>query len=182
MSEVNRYLISIFIVGLALVGVVSLQGAANAQESVPMTEAHIERIRSSCVDAQSTLSQLHASDALLRVNRGRLYESISTKLMVPFNSRVALNRLDSANLPAVASQYEKQLVTFRLHYQQYEEAMTKTLKINCTNQPVAFYDSLNETRTKREMVHADTIGLHKTIQSYKVEFEAFAKKFKEAAR
>src|SRR5688572_262917 len=123
------------IVASAIAGHVSVRA-----ENTPMTEAHIARIRDNCVDAQSTLRQLHASDALLRVNRGQLYESISTKLMAPLNSRISLNRLDGVNLVSIATTYEGQLTYFRQSYQQYEEAMSRTLKINCTNQPVVFYD------------------------------------------
>jgi len=182
MRGMNRLLIFVSVIGATLMSALAVHAVVSAQSATPMTEAHIERIRSNCVDAQSSLNQLHASDALLRVNRGQLYESISTKLMAPFNSRVALNRLDSANLPAIASQYEKQLTAFRLNYQQYEEAMTKTMRINCTLQPVAFYDSVSDTREKRNLTHDSTIELHKTIQSYKAEFEAFAKKFQEEKR
>jgi hypothetical protein len=165
-------LISIFAVA-ATAGVV-WYSSAHAQNN-PMTEAHIERIRANCVEAQSTLGQLHASDALLRVNRGQLYESISTKLMAPLNSRVTLNRLNGVSLVSVATTYEGQLVYFRQSYQQYEEAMSQTLKINCMNQPVVFYDSVADVRTKRKKVHESTIALHNTIREYKNEFEAFAK-------
>lgn len=175
----KRFLVFISVMSLAVLGAAGLKAVVKAQENAPMTEAHIERIRTNCVKAQSSLSQLHASDALLRVNRGQLYESVSTKLMAPFNSRVALNRLDSAGLPAVAAQYEKQLAAFRLNYQQYEEAMAKTLRINCTVQPVAFYDSVGDTRDKRKLTHDSTLELHKTIAAYKTEFESFAKRFRE---
>lgn len=141
-----------------------------------MTEAHIERIRSSCVEAQSTLYQLHASDALLRVNRGQLYESISTKLMEPFNSRLTFNSYNVADLVSVAATYDRELTNFRTDYQQYEEAMSKTLQINCTNQPVEFYDSVADTRTKRSIVHDSALALHKTISDYETAFEAFASK------
>ena len=144
-----------------------------------MTEAHIQRIRSNCVEAQSTLYQLHASDALLRVNRGQLYDSISTKLMEPFDSRLTLNSYNAADLVSVASSYDQKLSAFRTDYQQYEEAMSRTLQINCTNQPVAFYDSVADTRTKRGKVHEDAMNLHKTISDYKDAFETFAKNFKE---
>lgn len=139
-----------------------------------MTEAHIARIRANCVDAQSTLSQLHASDALLRVNRGRLYESISTQLMVPFNSRVSINQLDGAKLVAISTTYEAQLASFRANYKLYEEAMSQALRINCTNEPVAFYDQVNSAHTKRQKVHDNTLSLHKTIGEYKAAFETFA--------
>lgn len=147
-----------------------------------MTDAHIDRIKSYCVEAQTTLGQLHASDALLRVNRGRLYESISTKLMVPFNGRIALNSMDSLGLPAIVSRYDQELMAFRQSYKTYEESMTRALRIDCIKQPVAFYDSVAETRTKRQQTHQSVTRLHQTIQDYKAEFEVFARKFKEESQ
>jgi hypothetical protein len=171
--------ISIFVVAAAAAGLWHITAGA---EEAPMTEAHIARIRANCVDAQSTLSQLHASDALLRVNRGQMYESISTKLMAPLNSRISLNRLDGVSLVSIAATYEGQLAYFRQSYQQYEEAMSQTLKINCMNQPVVFYDSVADARAKRKKVHESTTALHNTISSYKDEFEVFAKQFEGGAQ
>jgi hypothetical protein len=150
--------------------------------SIPMTEAHITRIRNSCVQAQSSLTQLHATDALLRVNRGQIYESISTKLMEPLNSRAAINSLDATQLVSVATLYDQQLTAFRNDYQQYEQTMSKTLKIDCKNQPVEFYDSVTDTRNKRVTVHNDTVNLQTTIQSYKTAFEVFATPFEGATK
>jgi hypothetical protein len=175
----KRYLILSLICAAALLGAVTVHSLAHADDVPPMTEAHITRIRNNCVEAQSALNQLHASDALLRVNRGQLYESISVKLMAPFNGRIALNRLDGAQLVSTATDYERELIDFRIKYQQYEEAMSKTLQINCINEPVAFYDSVNDTRTKRQKVHTATALLHATIGNYKDQFEVFAKDFEE---
>ncbi len=144
-----------------------------------MTEEHVKRIRGNCIEAQTTLNQLNATDTLLRVNRGQLYESVETKLMTPLNMRLGLNKLGNTDLTTLSSQYEQQLGEFRLDYQQYGEAMSKTLKIDCINQPVAFYDSVADTRTKRSLTHDSTVQLHKTIQDYKLKFEEFAKKFGE---
>ena len=151
-----------------------------ASAETPMTEAHIKRIRAHCVEAQSTLYQLHASDALLRVNRGQLYESVSSKLMEPLDSRLTLNSYNPSELVSIAADYDKKLTEFRTAYKQYEEAMSHTLEINCTNQPVAFYDSVADTRTKRQKVHQTTLELHDLIREYKKAFEAFAKDFKES--
>lgn len=148
-----------------------------AAQTAPMTEAHIERIKTSCVEAQSTLTQLHASDALLRVNRGQVYESISTKLMAPFNNRVSLGKFDNTALAAHQTAYDQQLGEFRTNYRLYEEAMTKTLRINCANQPVAFYDSVADTRQKRQRVYESTQALQKSIQEYRGAFEVFKQKF-----
>jgi hypothetical protein len=152
-----------------------LSQAVRAQEATPMTEEHIERIRANCVEAQSVLRRLHASDGLLRVNRGQLYELLSTKLMAPMNGRIAFNKLDSMGLVAITADYERQLDTFRLEYKEYEEAMSATLEMDCTNQPVAFYDKVNETREKRKKVNEATKVLHKTIADYRGSFDEFAK-------
>jgi hypothetical protein len=173
----KRFIGLILVAAIATTGVFLWHPAAKADSSAPMTEAHIARIRNNCVEAQSTLYQLHASDAVLRVNRGQLYESISTKLMAPFNSRVTLKQLDGVNLVTIATNYDRQLSDFRSKYQQYEEAMTTALNVNCKNQPVAFYDAVTDARNKRQLVHDSTAVLQKTIQDYKNEFEVFAKTF-----
>lgn len=178
----KRFVIFGMALAASLAAAFAMQAFVRAEEAPPMTDAHIERIRNHCVEAQSTLSQLHASDALLRVNRGQLYESLSVKLMAPFNSRVSLNRLDGTDLVATATDYEKQLVDFREKYQAYEEAMSKTLRMNCKNEPVSFYDSVADTREKRRAVHASTLTLHKTIKQYKADLGAFAEEFEEKQR
>lgn len=163
-------------VGASMLGLLAATGISRAQAPV-MGEAHIERIRANCSDAQATLSQLHASDALLRVNRGQVYESLSTKLMATFNSRVALNRLDATQLVTVSSLYERQLTTFRTDYQSYEQQMSDILKIDCTKQPVAFYDAIASARNKRAKVHQDVVDLTKQINDYKTAFDAFEKQY-----
>lgn len=173
----KRFLIIIAAFAVTVAGSIAVMQSTAGAEDALMTEAHIARIRANCVDAQSSLRQLHASDALLRVNRGQVYESMSTKLMATFNSRVALNRLDGLKLVSIAAQYETQLMNFRQNYQSYEESMSGLLKLNCINQPVAFYDSVAATRTMRKKVHDSTLLLHKTIRDYKNEFELFAKQF-----
>jgi hypothetical protein len=174
----KRFLVFILSAGIVLASAAVLQSAVMAQ-TIPMTEEHIERIKDNCVEAQSTLNQLHASDAGLRVNRGQQYEFMSTKLMMPFNNRVALNQLDSGALPAITTKYNEELTKFRQTYQTYEETLTSTLRINCKNQPVAFYDSLSLARQKRAKVHESVVRLHQLIQEYKTEFEKFAKAYKE---
>lgn len=148
-------------------------------QPAPMTEAHIERIRANCIEAQTSLRQLHTSDALLRVDRGRAYETMSTKLMAPFNSRVSLAKADGMNLITITSTYERELNEFRTAYKIYEEALSNVLKLNCTNQPVAFYDAVADARAKRKAVHETTQAIRKSIQGYRAEFGVFKAKFEE---
>ena len=170
------------LIGLSVVVLGLAQVPVGAEESDSITDAQMVKIRSQCTDLQSTLTRVHVNDALLRVNRGQLYELLSTKLMARLNSRIALNRLDSTKLIAATTIYEKHLKEFRANYQAYEEALSGTIKTNCVNQPVLFYDQLQEVRVKRAEVFSSTEALGNSIQAYKDAFDEFKKPYyKEAA-
>lgn len=173
----SRILLLLGIMSVLLGGVATV---AHAQEApAPMTEAHIQRIKASCVQARANLYQLHASDGLLRVNRGELFQSLTNKMMVPFNSRVALNQLDSGKLVSITSQYGEELDQFVSTYRAYEEAMTDVLELDCTKQPVAFYDGVADARKKRQQVHTHAEALRKLAREYRDAFNVFARDFKE---
>lgn len=174
----KRFLV--IIAGILAVSSISTL-SVNAAD-VEMTPGHVARIRANCVEAQSVLQRVHVSDALLRVNRGQLYEQMTTKLMSPLNSRISLNRLDGTELSLTSSDYERQLDSFRKAYMDYEETMSDALAINCADKPVSFYDLVTETRNKREKVHQETLQLNRIISRYGVQFDAFSKYVKERSR
>jgi hypothetical protein len=176
----NRIVILAALVVTTIVGGGLYTMAAHAEDAAPMTDEHIARIRANCTDAQAALFQLHASDAGLRVNRGQIYESISTKLMAPFNIRLVLNRIDGASLVTTAAEYERQLQAFRNQYQQYDVAMNELLHMNCAKQPVAFYDGVADTRKKRQLTYETTVELQKIIEKYGQEVDALAKNYQAA--
>lgn len=172
----KRFTLLGLLAGVSLLAFLSVDQISRAAEPL-MSEAHIERIRSNCTEAHATLVQLHASDALLRVNRGQIYESISTKLMATFNSRVSLNRLDATQLVTSSNIYERELAAFRSDYQLYEQQMSDILKIDCTKQPVAFYDAIAEAREKRMKVREHIVALSKQIADYRVAFDELEKQY-----
>ena len=135
------------------------------------------RIRTNCVTAKNTLNQLHASDGLLRVNRGQIYDSMSTKLMVRFNSRADANRYDVKDLTSVTQTYNTTLTAFRADYQSYEEKLSEALKIDCVSEPSQFYYAVADARTKRTQVHTDVVKLHQYIDDYRAAFETFQQAF-----
>lgn len=161
-----------------------LCGALNfaaAEETPPMDDAHIERIRANCTYAKATLDRVHESDALLRVNRGQLYESTSTRLIANLNSRIVLNRLDGTDLVKIASDYERGLTSFINNYRDYEQQSSRALSIDCTRQPVAFYDAVTSARQKRAVVYDSVTSLNSQANKYKDAFEKFATQYKTAA-
>lgn len=163
MKTIRRLLALGIIASLSLLFVST---TARAQ-SVVLTEGDTARITANCQSVKSSLNQLHATDALLRVNRGQVYEAMASKLMEPFNARLNNNRLDSKATSAVLSSYRSALDTFRSDYQLYEQQLSFGLRIDCQKQPEAFYRALEEARSRRAVVRADVLRLNRYIDDYR---------------
>lgn len=164
---------NLILVALLSVSSVAIFFSISQAQTPPMTEEQIARIRSNCVSAKNSLAQLHTSDGLLRVNRGQLYLSLSSKLMAPFDSRLAGNRFDAKAFVSVTNNYKTAFTTFYNDYIRYEQSLSAVLRIDCVKEPVAFYDGVADARNKRSQVHADVIQLHTYIDEYKVRVDAF---------
>ncbi len=175
MMQKPRRLIIFGLIATVLASAVVLTSVS--AEGSPITDAQINRIKSNCVSVKNTLNQLHVSDALLRVNRGQAYLSMTTKLMTRFNSRVDSNNLNSKNLVSVTNNYNNALNNYVADYISYEEQLSAALKIDCTKEPVTFYDAVASARTKRTQVHSDVVILHQLIDEYGATFDDFSKSF-----
>ena len=157
-------LLALFISG---VGIVFWTVSVHAQSTAALTPDQQQHIVSNCVSIKNGLSQLHASDALLRVNRGQIYESMGTKLMDRFNDRLSSNSLDNKAMVTVTDTYRTQLNAFRSDYISYEQKLSSALSIDCTTKPTEFYNTVEDARTLRNTVHSDVIKLHQSIDDYR---------------
>lgn len=175
----KRFSILGFLLTVAVCGV-WLNQPVQAVE-VTLSDAHAEKIRTNCVDVRANLNRLHASDGLMRVNRGQLYEAISTKLMAPLNSRLVLNRVEPGKLLTLAGSFDQQLKEFRSTYQQYEVAMSRLLVIDCAKDPSSFYTSLLDARNKRQQTHEANETIQNTITEFGREFDTFTTQYKKDA-
>ncbi len=142
-----------------------VQAQDGASGSV-MTDSHIQRIKQNCRAAARTIQQIHVNDGPLRVNRGQVYDSILSKLITPFNSRLILNKYDASSLVKIAAQYDKALTAFRDHYKKYDDQMSAVLRIDCVKQPVSFYDAVVEARKRRTEVNDEAMKIHGYITDY----------------
>jgi hypothetical protein len=145
-------------------------------ESLVLDDTQIARIRTNCLDVQSTLERVHASDGLARVNLGQRYETISNKLMAPLNSRIAFNRLDNVELTKTTVDFNTELANFRSLYQQYEQTLLRATQLKCRDQPVAFYDTIALAREHRAAVRESVVKLSTLLKQYGTQFEAFKTK------
>lgn len=163
----------LFIPGFAIAIGVFAGMSAHAQEVPVLTDDHISRIQTNCQPTLATLSQIHANDTPVYINRNQAYFSISDKLIARLNSRLALNRYDTTPLVKLANEYNNELAKFRAAYKQYDTAMADLVKRNCIKQPVGFYDTVTDVRKQREAVHVVIAKLHAIITQYRTAIDAF---------
>jgi hypothetical protein len=161
-----RRILFVALVSLLSVGLL-IPFASTSAQADDLTPEQTQRVKANCVSIKSSLSQLHASDALLRVNRGQVYEAMSTKLMDTFNSRLASNSLDNKAMVTVTDNYRKALDTFRTDYIAYEQKLAAAIRIDCVSQPNMFHTTVQDARKLRKTVHEDVLKLHRFIDDYR---------------
>ena len=141
-----------------------------------VTAKQIEVIRQNCLDAQVSMQRLQYSDAAARINRGSSYEAIVSKLVAPFNSRAALNRLQATpQLLDITNRLERTFTDFKKHYTAYEESLSAALALKCQDQPVTFYDRLGDTRAMRQQLATDITQLSRLFAEYQKAIESITK-------
>jgi hypothetical protein len=163
----------LIIFSLAALMLLPLLTVRKAEAQAFLDDSQLQRIAANCTSAKSTLNQLHASDALLRVNRGQLYELLSNRLMNNFNTRLTSNSLDAKGLLLVTTNYKSGLEAFRSSYQAYERQLSVALRIDCTKQPADFYAATEDAREKRAKVHEDVLKLHQYLDDYRAAINDF---------
>lgn len=175
MNILRRIILLSVASGLVLFGIATVSSVT--AQSIVLSEEQKGLIQKNCQTVKNTLNQLHASDALLRVNRGQVYEALSTRLMNNFNSRLANNRLDNKAMVTVASNYQSTLTSFRSSYRLYEEKLSATMKIDCQTDPVKFHESLEDAREKRMNVHDEVKKLNRHVEDYRSAVDDFLLNF-----
>lgn len=168
----------VLVSGMGVFGVLSQ--TAHGDDTV-ITDDQIQVIKSRCTDIQATLNQLHQNDALLRVNRGAVYQAISDKLMVPLNQRIASNQLDGGDLVKITAEYNGAYQQFYNAFKDYDTSLTSAMGIDCTKQPTTFYSQLNDARSKRLALQAANQRLVELATNYRTTFDQIKSRLAQGA-
>lgn len=169
-------IISVSVISVAVLAL--LAGTAHAKTT--LTDDQRLKVQANCQSVKSVLNQLKVSDALLRVNRGQLYESIATKLMDPFNNRLSTNSITNSTLTTTTSAYRQTLANFRNDYIAYADSLIVTIAIDCQSRPDDFHNSLESTRSLRIKVHDDVVKINSLITEYQTGVNAFLTSYQQA--
>lgn len=160
---------------MAMIVVIASPKAAFAVDQVVLTNDQIEHIRNNCGDTQTAISSIRATDKVAYVNIGQQVGTLSSRLIAPMNSRVALNKLDGVALAKTAVDFNTEVKQFQELYRDYEESIGAATTMGCYNQPVEFYDNLTTVLRKRGLVRQSLDKITVLITQYRVNVEAIQK-------
>ena len=141
-----------------------------------ITDAQVESVRTHCIQIQATLNQLQQSDTLLRYNIGASYRTMSEKLMVPLNQRIAATDFDGSELVRTTAEYNKAYQDFYQKYRTYSNKLEETMEIDCIDEPTLFYTTLDDARQKRKDLYKASNHLVELLKEYKKEVRSFNQK------
>lgn len=157
---------------LPLIAVLTLVGPvayADDQVTSVLTGDQEALVRANCSSVQAAMMRLHANDALARVHLGQGYETISTRLMTPMNSRVVVEKYDGSALIRTAADFNQRLDQFRGEYQRYDQTITKLIQMRCESDPQGFYGLIEQGRTYRAAVRQSVVTLGDLITQYRTQ-------------
>lgn len=181
MRQIRRSISIVSVAGILMLSFSLFMTTITTAQAEPLSDRQRSKIQAECAQIKGSLSQLHASDALLRVNRGQTYESLSSRLMNPFNARLNASGLDSKAMTTHTTQYTAALTSFRAQYISYEKKLSEALRIDCRKDAGSFYTAVLEARELRQDVHKDVEKLHSIIDDYGTSVSDFLLNFKRLA-
>jgi hypothetical protein len=161
--------LAFFVCSIGLAGATVWSSLAVAQTAPSSPPLHL--IRSQCQSIRSTLQRIQHNDALLRVNAGQAYNTISTNLIAKLNSRLALAQVDSSRMVMIARDYEEARKAFAQQYNEYESNLTALVRTDCTDKPGEFYAQLIKTHDARRQVSESVTTMSKLAADYRVAVE-----------
>jgi|JI10StandDraft_1071094.scaffolds.fasta_scaffold211303_2 hypothetical protein len=164
-----------FFIGFIVAVVATSSSVSAAETNLVLSDTQIATIQANCDYVMAALHKVHSHDALVRVTLYQRYETIATRVMAPFTSRVALNGIDGIDLTSTSVEFKQRLKAFADAYLQYESTTSSTLKMRCRDNPVDFYASIVRARDERAAVYETTKELNRLLEQYRSDFEKIAK-------
>lgn len=152
---------------VAIVGVAFSVGGLAIAQSPELSEEHLQKIRQNCTAAQITMQRVQQSDIATRINYGRAYDSLQTRLMTPLNTRTVVDRSQIA--PPLAEQtklFSTKVDAFRDDYAAYTNVLSSAIRMKCQDKPAEFYETVKRAQELRAKVARTTEEIKAVIREY----------------
>ena len=131
----------------------------NAEESTSITTAELNAIKENCATIHDNLKNVQYEDSRVRVHLGRYYETILTNFITPLNATLVSNNTPNVSLIENQSNFVSTRDKFSSDYITYQKNLEELVSIDCSVEPLRFYNKLVSVREMRAKVATDTTKL-----------------------
>ena len=156
----KKVLILILMVAVAVVaaGAGSMSVMAEGTDA-GLTSEQETSIKTHCAIIKDNLKNVQYDDSRVRVHLGRYYETILTDFIMPLNVVLVANNISNVDLIENQSDFTAARAKFASDYIVYQKGLEELVSIDCTVEPVRFYNKRMSVRKERAKVKADTVTL-----------------------
>lgn len=168
-KSIKSSIFSISILTIFGVSLIFSPFAMAENKKIDFSDEKAHKIVSECQKIKGQIGKTRSNDALMRVNLGQSYETISDKLMVNLNTRIASNKLNGSKLVEKTAEFNENVIYFRENYQKYEKELTKLSDMKCSDKDIAktFYEQLEKVRYLRSELNYNTTKIAEISKEYK---------------
>ncbi len=158
----------ILIVVIAVIGV-SFVVLGYAGSAVALTEERAGLISMTCGSIRLQLEKLQRDDSRVRVYLGSKYETVLSGYITNLNLRLVKQNLATTALTDSQTTFNNERNFFKSAFTDYSKSLDGLKAVDCKSDPYAFYDKLEETRQKREVVRASFLRLGDVLGEHREE-------------
>lgn len=169
-----KRIIRLFFTSL-LVAIVAITGVVHAEVSAD----YLAVVHDRCDELKSTLDTQRKHDLVIRINRGRSYQTIIDQQQ-SFTQRLHNNKLNADEFTQQSSDIEARVESFRTAYNRYDDAMGALLAIDCRANAQEFVAQLQAARVLRAVIGAEVASINNGLTHYRETVVEFQKTVPEA--
>jgi len=162
-----------FLISIAVIALASNLTAAPNTSAAEISEEKAGVISMTCGSIQLQLKNLQKADSRVRVFLGSKYEFVLTNLMTNLNLRLIRNDLASPPLAASQSTFSSERDFFKTSFTDYAKSLDTLIAIDCRSNPYNFYNQLEVTRGKREIVRQSYLRLKDVLSEHRAIIVSF---------
>ncbi len=155
----KKFLASIALVATALLAVLASFNYAKAETNTDPTSEQINAIKKNCAIIKDNLKSIQYEDSRVRVHLGRYYDTIQSNFITPLNIALIGNNISNINLIENQTNFVTARSKFASDYIAYQKGLEELVSLDCTVEPVRFYNKLTSVREKRAKVANSTTKL-----------------------
>ena len=125
----------------------------------------LDNISQNCGSIRQSLKLLQRSDSYARTYFGAIYETVSSKYIIPLNLHLVKDDLSSVPLINLQTSLSSARSDFSTDFISYSKSLEELISIDCRLEPESFYKKLISTRDKRKLVASDVESINSSLTS-----------------